>query len=156
MRHDRFTLTRTLRAPPARVFAAWADRHAKRAWFADNDGPGWETLDHAMDFRIDGRDRGLWRLTDDDNPVAGEHALSAIYLDIVASTRIVTAYTMAKDGRTHSASLATVTFAPDGTGTALTYTEQIALYDDADTTRSRIDGNEHLLDSLAQYLGEPA
>ena len=38
--HATFSLERSYPAPPARVFAAWADPAAKARWFAGGPAPG--------------------------------------------------------------------------------------------------------------------
>ena len=53
--HATFVIERNFKAPPARVFNAFADRAAKASWFA---GPGeWEKKRHEFDFRVGGRER---------------------------------------------------------------------------------------------------
>ena len=49
--HATFSLERSYPAPPARVFAAWADPAAKARWFAGGSGSG-----HQLDFRVGGRE----------------------------------------------------------------------------------------------------
>ena len=46
--HGSFVLERTYDAPPARVFAAWADPAAKARWFSCH-------AEHEMDFRVGDR-----------------------------------------------------------------------------------------------------
>lgn len=148
--HDSFTIERRLAACPAHVWAAWADPALKRRWFVDSDGPEWQTLDYALDFRVGGQETGRFVLTQ--GPGAGEHANVTHYLDIVREQRIVFAYTMAQDGRIHSASLATVGFAEAGGGTILTFTEQAAFFGPADGAAGRRAGWEGLLDALEKTL----
>ena len=122
VKHDQFTLTRDIAASPAHVFAAWAKPELKRQWFVDSDGPEWEERDYTLDFRVGGVETGRFVLTD--GPGAGEHTNRTVYLDIADDERIVYAYTMALDGRVHSASLTTVLLQPQGGGTRLTFAEQ--------------------------------
>jgi len=148
--HDSFTLERRLGACPAHVWAAWADPALKRRWFVDSDGPEWQTKDYALDFRVGGTESGRFVLTE--GPGAGEHANVTHYLDIVAEKRIVFAYTMALDGQIHSASLATVSFAEEGGGTILTFTEQGAWFGPSDGVAGRRAGWEALLAALERTL----
>lgn len=148
--HDTFTLERRIRACPAHVFACWADPEKKHAWFVASDGPLWETREYSPDFRVGGTETGRFFLTQ--GPGAGEHRNVTHFLDIEEHARIVFAYTMAVDGRIHSASLATVTFAPDGGGTRLTYTEQMTAIGATDGAAGRRAGWTHLLDALCAYL----
>lgn len=152
--HDSFTLTRDIHACRAHVFAAWADPALKRRWFVDGDGPGWSERDHALDFRPGGTETGRFVLTE--GPGAGEHRNVTHYLDIVPDVRIVFAYTMALNGRIHSASLATVMFEDLGGGTRLTFTEQGAFYEHSDGAAGRRHGWAHLLASLETSLQRKA
>ena len=148
--HESFTLTRTIRACPAHVFALWSDAGAKRRWFVDSDGPEWSEADFSLDFRVGGTEQG--RFTATDGPAKGVHENVTHYLDIVPDERIAFAYTMAFGGRIHSASLATVTFQDDGGGTKLTFTEQAAHFPPSDGREMRQAGWTHLLDALTNQL----
>ena len=53
--HAALTIERQLKAPPARVFAAWADPTAKRQWFACHDE--WVPLEYNLDFHVGGAER---------------------------------------------------------------------------------------------------
>ena len=152
--HDSFTLTRDIAACPAHVFACWADPALKRRWFVDSDGPGWTEREYTLDFRVGGRETGRFELAE--GPGAGEHGNVTHYLDIAPDARIVMAYTMAMNGRIHSASLVTVTLEPSGGGTRLTYHEQMTLIGESDGVAGRRHGWEHLLDALENTLMETA
>ena len=80
--HDSFTLTRDFPAPPARVFAAFADPAAKARWFVG--AAGYQTLARTMDVRDGGRERlsGRW-------PNGTVSSFEAIYLDVIADRRLV-------------------------------------------------------------------
>ena len=149
--HDSFTLTRTIAACRDHVWAVWSDPALKRQWFVDHDGPEWKTLYYENDFRVGGRERGAWIMTGN-GPGAGEHANETTYLDIDDTTRIVYAYTMAMNGRVHSASLTTITLADHNGGTRLTYTEQMAQLGESDGMGGRIEGWEWLLTVMEKTL----
>ena len=152
--HDSFTIERRLRACPAHVWAAWAEADLKRQWFVAADREGWQTLDYSLDFRVGGTETGRFLLTS--GPGAGEHANVTHYLDILPGARIAFAYSMALNGRIHSASLATVTLAEAGGGTLLTFTEQGAWFPPSDGVDGRREGWEVLLAALERTLGATA
>lgn len=141
--HSTFAIERTYPVPPARVFAAFADQGTKRRWFAE--GEGWEIDEFTLDFRVGGRETSRYRFRG--GPPMGN---DTIFLDIVPGRRIVFAYSMFVGERRISASLATVTLAPDAGGTRFVYTEQGAFFDGAD----RPEGREHGCGELFDQLGE--
>jgi len=148
--HRSFTLTRDLAACPAEVFACWAEAEKKRAWFVDSDGPGWETRAYALDFRVGGTETGSFELKE--GPGAGVHENATTFLVIEPERRIDFAYTMAMNGRVHSASLATVTFEETGDGTRLVFTETLAEIGESDGVNGRRGGWEGLLGHLETCL----
>ena len=90
-------------------------------------------------------------------PGGERYVNETLFQDIVPDARIVFAYTMARGGTRISASLATVELMPDGSGTRLVFTEQIALLDGGDNARDREQGWQGLLDKLgAELSGELA
>ena len=146
--HDDFTLTRDIAASPAQVFACWSRPDLKRAWFVTEvGGPDWETVEYSQDFRVGGRDHGRFLMHG--GPGAGAHENVTHYLDIQPGSRISFAYTMALNGRIHSASLVTVTLAAEGGGTRLSYREQAAFFPPSDMTAGRSHGVGLQLDALA-------
>lgn len=150
MTHESFTLTRKIAACPAHVFACWADPEKKRAWFVDTDGPDWGTRRYTLDFRVGGMETGSFELKD--GPGAGVHESVTYYLDIREGERIDFAYTMAIDGRVHSASLVTVTFKDAGGGTRVTFTETISTIGESDGANGRQIGWGRLLSHLADFV----
>jgi len=148
--HETFTLEKIITAAPANVFRAWAETDLKRAWFVDSDGPEWATQAYSLDFRVGGQETGAFELTE--GPGAGVHENATTFLDIEPDARIVFAYTMAMNGRRHSASLATVTLEPVEAGCRLTYTEQGAFFGGSDGAAMRKTGWDHLLGALATTL----
>lgn len=152
--HDSFTIERRLRACPAHVWAAWAEADLKRQWFVAADREGWQTLDYSLDFRVGGTETGRFLLAS--GPGAGEHANVTHYLDILPGARIAFAYSMALNGRIHSASLATVTLAEAGGGTLPTFTEQGAWFPPSDGVDGRREGWEVLLAALERTLDATA
>ena len=118
-----FTHTRSLAAPPERVFAAYADLTVRRRWFRIPSEP--DAAQHELDFRPGGGEvaRGTFA-------ASGVHErieYRSHFFDIVPAERIVYAYETVVDGRRRAVSLATVELAPEPGGTQLTYTEHYAL-----------------------------
>ena len=148
--HTSFVLDRRLKASPARVFAAWADLDAKRRWADCHAEVG--TISYTMDFRVGGHERHRATLPD-----GREQTVDKVFLEIVPDARIIFAYAMEADGEPLSASLVTVEFQPDGTGTRMKLTEQLAYLDGHMDLDQRIEGTAEGLDRLMLELdGQPS
>jgi uncharacterized protein YndB with AHSA1/START domain len=146
--HGSFAIERTYDADPARVFKAWADPAAKALWFgADNQGAG---NGYELDFRVGGRE------VNEGSFEGSVYRYDALYHDIVEGERIVYTYDMYMDDKRISVSLGTIELEPSGAGTKLTYTENGAFFDGADTPEQRQGGTEQILDALGESLKAPA
>src|SRR5262249_24916713 len=144
--HGSFAIERNYRAPPARVFAAWADVETKAKWFIGPPGK-WKLRRRELDFRPGGREvvEGEFR--------GGQETLfDARYHVIEPGERLVYAYDMHHAGIYLSVSLATVDFAPAGGGTRMLFIEQIAFVDGEDGTQSRKTGTDAHFELLAGVL----
>ena len=124
------TVKRHLKAPPARVFAAWTDPEKIKRWM----GPG-EIVAHRVeaDARVGGRYRVEMR-----RPSGEAHNVGGVYREIVANEKLVFtwAWDVAPPDTPHE-SLVTVLLKPDQGGTLLTLVHE-KLYDE----ESR-QGHEH-------------
>jgi len=143
--HGSFTITRSWKASPARVFAAFADEEAKSKWFAGP--PGMQKLEKSFDFREGGRET-----------MKGKHAsgmvssFDCIYRDIVLNERIVYSYVMHIDGKKISVSQACIEIKAEGGGTKLTVTEYGDFLDGYDDAGSREHGTNFLMDQLGKSV----
>ncbi|OCO98211.1 MULTISPECIES: SRPBCC family protein [unclassified Ensifer] len=144
--HWSFTIERCFKATPEQVFTAFSEPAAKERWFVNVEAGA--TVTH--DFRVGGRETG--RFSQDDETTYYD---DTIYLDIVENRRIIFAYTMTENDRKISASVATVDIQPEGNGTRLVFTEQVAFLDGLDKLEYRRGGWEQLIGvALAKELGE--
>jgi uncharacterized protein YndB with AHSA1/START domain len=141
--HDAFSTVRHFPCKRTEVWAAWSIREKKAAWLRN---PELE-----LDFRVGGRERSEFSDGDD------RHVNETRFFEIAHFQRIVLAYSMAKNGRVHSVSLATITFDDEDGGTRFTYNEQMCILPPSDGVEGRRHGWSVLLDMLGAYLsGKPA
>lgn len=146
--HGSFTIDRTYRAPPDRVFAAWADIETKARWFIGPDGK-WKLRRRELDFRVGGEE-----VLEGEFQGGGTTTLFvARYHVIEPGHRLVYAYDM-HHGTAHlSVSLATVELLKAaGGGTKMVFTEQAAFLDGKDGTESRRVGTAAHFDRLGEAL----
>jgi uncharacterized protein YndB with AHSA1/START domain len=129
------------------VFQAWADPEAKRRWSDCHAETG--TTEYSLDFRPGGREIHRAVLPD-----GKRQLVEKTYLEIVPGARIIFAYFMEAGGRPLSASLVTVEFHADGSGTHLKLTEQLAYLDGHADIDARKHGTGEGLDRLALELAE--
>jgi len=142
-----FTIERTYRHAPQRVFRAFEDREAYYRWFVS--GEGWEIDSWTHDLAPGGHAHGKFR------PVghASTFGNDTWNLEVDPGRRIVIAYTMTMDGKALSHSLAVIELYSDGKGgTRLVYTEQGAYYGDENDVKNRKAGCAELYDKLAVEL----
>ena len=156
--HDTFVIERAFPAPASRVFAAFATKEAKDVWgdTGDLSEPGADAAESEFDFRVGGHERFGFGYQ------GVSYRYDARYYEIAPGQRLIYSYEMYADGVRISVSVATIEFATiefaataDGTGTALTWTEQGAFldgFDGPDASGLRQGGTEAMLDGLAAYL----
>ena len=149
--HGSFTVERTYPVTRQRVFAAWASRAAKDAWFGSGDDFLEQTDEYALDFRVGGREQLNGTM-----PHGRRFRYDAVYCDIVLDRRIILAYDVAIDGRRTSVSLMTVELSDADSGTRLILTEQGAFLDGLDSSDQRQEGAVDSLDQLGRYLEAPS
>jgi len=116
--HGSFTVTRDIDAPLPRVWDAYSVEKSRAAW-RQIPGPDSEL---ALDFRVGGWERltGSSVATGTAEVIASH----ALFLDIVAGERIVSAHEALLDGVRRWVSLISIGFEPAAEGTRVTHTEQ--------------------------------
>src|ERR1700742_2626413 len=119
--HATLVFERKIPAPPEKVFAALADPQARIAWGAPSDTA--VLIYDESDFREGGRDCFRCGAKADPNI----HGVTQ-YLDIVEGRRIISSETMAVGGKRLCASITTMELSPDGAGTRLKSTPQLASF----------------------------
>jgi uncharacterized protein YndB with AHSA1/START domain len=148
--HGNFTIERTYRAAPPRVFAAFADPAKKKSWFAESDTHEIESFE--SDFRIGGVERLHYRFGEQSHFPGAILTNDGYYHDIVPDRRIVTSSHMTLVGRPVSVGLVTVELAPNGSGTDVTLTFQGVFFEGSDGPEMRKGGWDTLLDRLERAL----
>jgi uncharacterized protein YndB with AHSA1/START domain len=145
--HSTFTIDRSFRHPPAKVWNAFATKEAKAKWFA---GPSdeWTTEKWDLDFRIGGRETCISLAAKSNARIL----FDARYYDLLPSERLVYAYEMHIGDDRISVSLATIELRADGDVTHLALCEQGAFLDGFDNPKLREDGTNQLMDALAASL----
>jgi uncharacterized protein YndB with AHSA1/START domain len=147
--HSTFSLERTYKAAPERVFAAFADPVQKRRWFVE--GEGWTIESYELDFRVGGFERSRFRFKD-----GAAMTNDTVYHDIVENRRIIVSYDMTMGGQRISVSLSTIELEPAGQGTRLRYTEQAAFLEGGDGAQMREQGWRELFQNLANEVDSDA
>ncbi|GAB3609414.1 MULTISPECIES: SRPBCC family protein [Humibacter] len=149
--HDTMVLERTYPADPQKVFHAWTDARAKRAWFLGEADEDASSTQYELDFRVDGRE-----FCRSGAPDGAVYTYVARYDDIVPDERIVYTNFMLRGETRISVSLTTVEFHQSGSGTKLVLTEHGVYLDGEDQPEYRTQGIEHQLDALGAALGSAA
>jgi uncharacterized protein YndB with AHSA1/START domain len=134
------TIRRRLKAPPAKVYAAWTDPTQLARWW----GPeGVEIVRVEADVRVGGRFRKIMRGADGE-----EHDVSGVYREVLPNEKLV--FTWAWRSTPERESLVTIALKPDGDGTVLTLTHE-QFFDEAARDRHH-DGWSQTLGKLERYL----
>lgn len=154
--HGSFIVERTYSAAPQRVFAAFADPAAKRAWFVE--GEGWAIQSYELDFREGGTEKSTFCFLKGEEMFGEKTVFSndTVFSEIIPNERIIFTYSMDRNGKRFSVSLATVEIKAAGKGARLIFTEHGAFFEDADGVKIREQGWNDLLDKLDTYLTQSA
>jgi uncharacterized protein YndB with AHSA1/START domain len=127
------TIKRRIKAPPAKVFAAWIDPEKVKRWMGPGEG---KALSVECDLRVGGRYR--WVMQSPDGEI---HDVSGVYREVVADEKLV--FTWAWKTTPERESQVTVLLKPDGDGTLLTLTHE-HFFDEAARDRHQYGWNSAL------------
>ncbi len=122
MEHRTSTLEQVFRSPPAKVFNAWSDLELRQKWNSPSEDIEIEM--HQADFSEGGKDVAICMYEG--------HAVAeviAIYHEIVEDSRIIFTEAISSEGAKQGASLVSVAFLPENTGTRLVVTLQTVAVD---------------------------
>jgi uncharacterized protein YndB with AHSA1/START domain len=134
------TLKRRLKAPPAKVFAAFTDPEKVKGWM----GPGEiKALRAESDVRVGGRYRWVMK-----SPEGEEHDVGGVYREVVPNEKLV--FTWAWKSTPERESLVTVLLKPDGDGTLLTLTHE--QFSDQEARDRHQGGWNSALDKMEKFL----
>jgi len=151
--HGSFTVARDVNAAPARVWDAYANADLRSAW---RRLPGPDGV-LELDFRVGGWERltGTSAATGTVEVIASH----ALFLDIAAGERIVSAHEVLLDGVRRWVSLISIAFEPAPAGTRVTHTEQytfLAWTGDGSHDQAHLRGSTQLaFNALAALVEEP-
>jgi uncharacterized protein YndB with AHSA1/START domain len=137
------TIKRNLKAPPAKIFAAWTDPAKLALWFKSDAET--EVLSTDVDARPGGRYAITIRRGD------GEHKqISGVFREVVPNKKLSFSWAGACDGKPGPESLVTVLIEPDGAGSLLTLIHE--QFVDEETRDRHNQGWNGVLDNLEHYL----
>lgn len=136
------TIVRTIKAPPAKVWAAITQPELMMQWWGPDAGP---TLRVVADIRPGGRFSVVFRLLNGD-----EHNPTGIYQEVIPEKKLVFTWELLEARERES--LVTFLLEPFDGGTKLTLRHEHL--PDEETRKSHEDGWNGLLDKLPVFLGE--
>lgn len=144
--HATLVFERSIAAPVDRVFAAYSDLDERLKWGAPSENTA--LIYDKADFREGGEDHVRCGPKSDPNI-----EVTTRYLDIVAGRRIVSSETIRMGGNRLSASLSTLELEPQGEGTRLRTTIQLASFVGQQMVDGHTNGTNASLDNLVRYFG---
>lgn len=134
------TIKRRLKAPPAKVFAAWIDPEKVKRWMGPGDG---KALSVECDLRAGGHYR--WVMQSANGEI---HDVGGVYREVIPGEKLV--FTWAWKSTPERESLVTVLLKPDGDGTLLTLTHE-HFFDEEARDRHQYGWNG-ALDKMEKFL----
>lgn len=119
--HGTVTVSRTLKAPPERVWEAFADLDVRDRWFRIPGGGA----RHELDFRVGGGELASGVFAPARVPETVEWR--SRILGLVEHRHLVFCYDLSVDNVPRNVSLVTVVLEAEGAGTRIDYTEQYVI-----------------------------
>jgi uncharacterized protein YndB with AHSA1/START domain len=123
------TLKRHIKAPPAKVYAAWTEAEKLVKWFGPHETIP-DSVKAEMDVRVGGKYRASFKTVDGEH-----HEVGGVYREVIPDQRLQ--FTWAWHTTPERESLVTITVQPDGAGTMLTLLHE-QLFD-----QKAADGHKH-------------
>jgi uncharacterized protein YndB with AHSA1/START domain len=145
--HGTLTFERRFKVPPSTVFGAYVDIERRARWSAPSDSAVVTYTEH--DFRVGGLDRFCCG-----DKRAPQFEGEVRYEDIAVDERIIYSEVIKANDQRLSISLVTWETSPDGTGSRLTVTVQIASLVGDEMIAGNTMGMNGALDNLARMLEE--
>lgn len=139
-----FTIERTYKSAPAKVFAAFGDAALRKKLFGVTQGAVYE-----LDFSVGGREYNVGA-----GPNGAEFVYDAQFRDLVPDQRVVYSYEMLMDGKRISVSVAAIELMAEGQGTRLKLTETGVYLDGLDTSAQREEGTNYLFTMLGDLIDQ--
>jgi len=137
------TIKRNLKAPPAKIFAAWTDPAKLRLWFLPDAGS--EVLKADFDVRKGGHYAITVRVGNGEH-----HHVTGVFREVARPEKLVFTWAGDCNGTRGPESLVTVLIKPDGAGSLLTLNHEQFV---DEPTRDRHEGGwTGCLDRLEHYL----
>jgi uncharacterized protein YndB with AHSA1/START domain len=133
------TIKRRLKAPPAKVYAAWIDPEKVKGWM----GGEFKAKSVEADLRVGGSYRWVMVAASGE-----EHDVRGVYREIVPNEKLV--FTWAWKSTPERESLVTLTFKPDGDGTLFTMVHEQFFDETARDNHNK--GWTSAMDKLGEFL----
>ncbi|MGF1610927.1 MAG: SRPBCC family protein [Kiloniellales bacterium] len=143
--HGTVVVERTIDAPVARVYAAFADPKARASWGTPSDTVIF--IYDETDFRVGGRD--VARCGDREDP---RYRVEARYIDIVDKRRVVWTEIIHELHERLAANITTLELVPEGQRTRLKVTVQVTSFVGVGMIENTNAGYTSTLANMARYL----
>jgi uncharacterized protein YndB with AHSA1/START domain len=145
LHHDTITFERSFIVPPARMFGAYADPRQREVWSAPS--PTAAVRIDTCDLRTGGRETARCGSKDD-----LRWSLNVLYHNVVPDRLITFTEELWEGDQILTVALITFDFAPSGTGTRLTLTDQVTSFVGKEAISGHRQGYTAALANLAAHV----